>query len=69
MGKENKMTEQELMAMELHEKVLLEDYMNVHRVIGGWIYDIYSPSGEGWVMSTTFVPEPPKQSGWKKYTD
>ena len=60
------MTEQELMNMELHDDSLVLDdddgnYVNVIRVIGGWIYtNIIHDDGHNLTQTSTFVPEPKK---------
>ena len=52
----SKLTETQLLKMELHEIVYLEHkYVDVEifRVVGGWIYRPIGNAG----ISTTFVPE------------
>ena len=61
------MTEAELKNMELHEKEVDLDNMIIHRVVDGWIYEIFSQNPDGnWIMSTTFVPEKVRTT-WKRY--
>jgi hypothetical protein len=57
------MTEEELLAMPLHEVHKLTKWLTIRRVVGGWIYTEYSNIVEDGVgptqiaMSNVFVPE------------
>jgi len=49
-----KYTKEKLLKMELHERILPNDYTAILRVIGGRIYETYTREGG---VSAVFVPE------------
>lgn len=48
----------DLLDMEMHQEILINDYCNVIRVPGGWIYKVYTYEYKRSLLSTCFVPEP-----------
>ncbi len=42
--------------MKLHETIMLNNYLLVRRVAGGWIYESLCESGSSLSISSTFVP-------------
>lgn len=47
---------EDLIKMELHQELRVNDLTYVLRVVGGWIYEFFDPVSDT-VSATTFVPE------------
>lgn len=54
-----KFSQAELYELELHKVETINDSTTVMRVVGGWVYSIFTENGIGGAaMSSSFVPEP-----------
>lgn len=52
------MTEEQLIAMKLHESASITSYITVLRVVNGWIYRFWNDKTDDWHAGGVFVNTP-----------